>query len=216
MSTRQRRYLPGLITTLVLFIGGLTGWQVTLGFEAFTWERYRRLQVERQPQAMPDLPLQTHRGDRWRLSDSSGKLRLINFIYTRCPTLCRTSGSIYARLVDALEQRGWGDRVQLISISLQPEYDTPDRLRAFRQRYRQRDDGLWLTARARQRDEHRRLLEAYGVVSIADPWGGIQHNDALHLVDASGTLVRILDNDIEILLNELQPRVREHAALASN
>lgn len=214
MSARLTPYLPGLIATLVLIIGGLVGWQLTLGFKAYTWESYRRLQVEHQPQAVPDIPLQTHRGERWHLSDSAGKLRLVNFIYTRCPTLCRTSGSIYARLVDAIEQRGWDDRIQLISISLQPMYDNPVRLRAFRQRYQQRDNDLWLTTRATNRRDHRQLLKAYGVVSIPDPWGGIQHNDALHLIDTSGRLVRILDNDLDRLLNKLAPCVQERVALA--
>lgn len=214
MSTRHSRMLPAFTATLVLLVGGWIGWQVTLGFKAFTWESYRRLQVEREPQSVPAVPLQTHRGERWQLSAGAGKLRLVNFIYTRCPTLCRTSGSIYARLVDAIEQRGWDDRVQLISISLQPMYDNPARLRAFRQRYQRRDNDLWLTTRATDRHDHRRLLKAYGVVSIPDPWGGIQHNDALHLIDASGRLVRILDNDLDRLLNELAPRVQERVALA--
>lgn len=210
------RALPPLAALGVAATGLLIAWQVTLGFQAFTWESHRRLQVERQPRTIPDVPLQTHNGEVWRWSDSRGKLQLVNFIYTRCPTLCRTSGSIYARLVAAIEQRGWADRVQLISISLQPEYDSPARLRDFRQRYRRRDNGVWLTARARNRHDHRRLLDTYGVVSIVDPWGGIQHNDALHLVNASGMLVRIVDNNIDRLLNELAPRVRKHVALADN
>jgi len=212
----MRGALPPLAAMGVAATGLLIAWQVTLGFQAFTWESHRRLQVERQPRAVPDVLLQTHNGETWRLSDSQGKLQLVNFIYTRCPTLCRTSGSIYARLVDAIEHRGWGDRVQLISITLQPEYDTPTRLRDFRQRYHNRDSGLWLTARARNHHDHQRLLDTYSVVSITDPWGGIQHNDALHLVDASGALVRILDNDIDRLLNVLAPRVRGHVTLASD
>lgn len=214
MSARYARSLPALSAALVLIVGGLIGWQVTLGFQAFTWESYRRLQVEQEPQSLPDVTLQTHRGEPWQLSDSAGRLQLVNFIYTRCATVCRTSGSLYARLVEAIEQRGWEDRIQLISISLQPEYDTPARLRAFRQRYRQHDNGLWLTARARNRHDHRRLLDACGVVSIPDPWGGIQHNDALHLVDASGSLVRILDTDIERLLKQLETRFGKHATRA--
>ncbi|MDY6980234.1 MAG: SCO family protein [Pseudomonadota bacterium] len=214
MNTRLARTLPTVTAMLVLLVGGWIGWQVTLGFKAFTWESYRRLQVEREPRAVPDIPLQTHQGEHWQLSAAAGKLRLVNFIYTRCPTLCRTSGSFYARLVDAIEQRGWDDRIQLISISLQPMYDNPVRLRAFRQRYQQRDNDLWLTTRATNRRDHRQLLKAYGVVSIPDPWGGIQHNDALHLIDTSGRLVRILDNDLDRLLNKLAPRVQERVALA--
>lgn len=212
----MRRALPLLTALGVAVSGALIGWQLTHGFQAFTWESYRRIEVAQAPRNIPDVPLQTHTGQPWRLAESAGRLRLINFIYTRCPTLCRTSGSRYARLLQAIEQRGWDDRLQLISLSLQPGYDTPPRLRDYRQRYHAADDGLWLTARTRREADQRRLLDSYGVVSIPDPWGGIQHNDAIHVVDAAGNLIRILDaTGVKSILAQLETLVENHVALAS-
>lgn len=215
MSAALPRVLPSLTAALVAATGLLIGWQVTLGFQAFTWESYRRIQVERLPPAVPDIPLQAHTGEPLRLSTSRGRLRLVNFFYSRCPTLCRYSGTVYARLLQTIQQRGWADRVQLISLTLEPGHDAPARLEEYRQRYRPANGGPWITARSRSTGDQQRLLETFGVVSIPDEWGGIQHNAAIHVVDGDGRLIRIFDDtDFERVLAQITPLVERHAALA--
>lgn len=211
----MRGALPPLAALGVAATGLLIAWQVTLGFQAFTWESYRRIEVDRTPVALPEVELQTHTGERLPLPVSDGRLQLINFFYSRCQTLCRYSGTVYARLLQTIEQRGWQDRIQLISLSLEPDYDTPARLQEYRQRYRPANDAPWVIARSRSAADQQRLLETFGVVSIPDPWGGIQHNAAIHLVDREGRLVRILDDtDFEQLLARISPLVEQHVALA--
>jgi cytochrome oxidase Cu insertion factor (SCO1/SenC/PrrC family) len=48
-------------------------------------------------------------------------------------------------------------------------------------------------ARVLDGSQQRRLLSAFGVVSLPDGLGGIKHNAAAHIVDARGRLVAILD-----------------------
>ncbi|MFP4611048.1 MAG: SCO family protein [Thiohalophilus sp.] len=211
----MRAALPPLAALGVAATGLLIAWQVTLGFQAFTWESYRRIAVARTPVAVPDVTLQTHTGKRMSLPAADGRLQLVNFFYSRCQTLCRYSGTVYARLLQTIEQRGWQDRIRLISLSLEPDYDAPARLRDYRQRYRPANDVSWITARSRSDADQQRLLEAFGVVSIPDPWGGIQHNAAIHLVDRDGRLIRIIDDtDFEHVLAQITPLLEQHVASA--
>lgn len=76
------------------------------------------------------------------LKDASGKpvaLRnvlaadeplMLNFIFTSCTTVCPVMSGIFSQVQTRL-----GKSVHLVSISIDPEYDTPDRLRAYGKRF---------------------------------------------------------------------------------
>ena len=72
------------------------------------------------------------------------KLVLINSIFTTCPATCPIQTAVFAQV-----QRMLGDRVgqdvQMISLTLEPEIDTPERLREFAERYKVGPGWLFLT-----------------------------------------------------------------------
>jgi protein SCO1 len=59
-----------------------------------------------------------------------GKTAVINFIFTRCERLCPAQGSLFAQLRKRL-----GEQVTLISVSLDPALDTPERLKAWQEKF---------------------------------------------------------------------------------
>jgi protein SCO1 len=62
-----------------------------------------------------------------------GRAVVLDFIYTTCSSVCPLSSQIFSQL-----QRKLGEqttRVHLVSISIDPEEDTPSRLRAYAQRF---------------------------------------------------------------------------------
>lgn len=200
--------LPMLVSVLVLILGLTLCWHATLGFQAFTWESYRQLQVTRHPVPMPAVHLQDQNGRVFTPHELNGSVLLINFIYTRCTTLCTYSGTVYARLLAAINSNGRKGRVRLLSISLDPGYDTPPRLRAYIDRYRQQPDANWLVARPLNAQAGKQLLARFGVVSIPDGFGGIKHNAAVHLVDQTGQLVRIMgENDYGRILQTVDQQL---------
>jgi protein SCO1/2 len=79
----------------------------------------------------------------WQLTDQAGRpfgsaqLRghawVANFMFTSCPTICPTLTRHMARV----QQRtaSLGDRFQLVSISVDPAVDTPQRLSEYGHRY---------------------------------------------------------------------------------
>jgi protein SCO1/2 len=62
-----------------------------------------------------------------------GRPVVINFIYTSCTTICPLSSEIFEEFQEALGSARAS--VHLVSISIDPEQDTPARLRAYAAQY---------------------------------------------------------------------------------
>jgi protein SCO1/2 len=164
-------------------------WTETDGLRAFTTESARRLKVANAPIIVPPTHLELETGETIKFADLLGSIVLVDFIYTQCPTVCVALGTNFARLQDALRRGGRND-VRLLSISFDPEHDTPEALRAYGEAYGA-DMRLWSLARVHDGAELKRLLTIFGIVVIQDELGGFTHNTAIHLVDRNGRLARI-------------------------
>lgn len=70
---------------------------------------------------------------------------VVNFIYTSCRTLCPISSAIFARLQELLHQKLPMNNARLISISLDPVYDSPSRLKAYAEQYAAGSQWYWIT-----------------------------------------------------------------------
>src|SRR5437660_10899123 len=84
---------------------------------------------------LPVITLVRDDGKRVSLPDelNDGRPVVLNFIYTTCSGICPLASHTFSQL-----QRKLGadrDRVHLVSISIDPEEDTPARLREYAQRY---------------------------------------------------------------------------------
>lgn len=184
-----------LVSLALLLAGGAALSAATDRFQAFTTETARRLAVRRHPIQIPSVALQLQSGSRISLADLRGKWLLVDFIYTRCPSYCVALGGEFAQLQDTLERPLTQGKVQLLSISFDPAHDTPAQLNAYMQRSRDRGQG-WIAARPIEPQGLVQLKQAFGITVIADPAsGGYTHNAAIHLVDPSGRLVQIFDED---------------------
>lgn len=64
---------------------------------------------------------------------NDGRPVILNFIYTTCTTVCPVTSHTFAQLQEMLgEER---NNVHMISISIDPEQDTPERLAAYARKY---------------------------------------------------------------------------------
>jgi protein SCO1/2 len=64
---------------------------------------------------------------------NDGRPVVMNFIFTTCTSICPLLSQTLARLQDALGSER--DQVHIVSISIDPEEDTPARLAAYAKRY---------------------------------------------------------------------------------
>jgi len=214
-SHRLARWRTALAACLVSAAGLAIAYAATDGFTAFTLESARRLAATRAPVPVPNLALDMADGGRSRLGALPGRVLLVDFIYTDCPTLCTTLGSVYARLqVQLLPEIASGE-VRLLSISFDPARDGPRELRAYRARFT-RDPAGWMLGRPAEAGDLSRWLDAFGVVVIPDGLGGYVHNAAVHVVGEDRRVRAILDledsDHIVVAVRTALGRNPEHVA----
>jgi protein SCO1 len=92
--------------------------------------------------AVPDVPLINQDGKALHLRQFKGQAVLLTFIYTRCPlpTFCPLISSEFAAIHKELKTNPDDvKRTHLISVSLDPAYDTPPVLRKYGLAYLQDD-----------------------------------------------------------------------------
>ncbi|HEX4603572.1 MAG TPA: SCO family protein [Candidatus Angelobacter sp.] len=95
--------------------------------------------ADRAPAKIPDIKVMDQDGKpRHFYSDLvRGKVVVINFIYTTCTTICPPLGATFGKLQKNLGER-LGKDVFLISVSVDPATDTPERLRAWGAQFKAR------------------------------------------------------------------------------
>jgi protein SCO1/2 len=96
----------------------------------------------------PNLPLITQEGRAVRLYSDliEGKTVVFHFMYTTCTGSCPLTTANLARVRDLLGARVGRD-LFLYSVSVDPSYDTPERLRAYAQRFGATPGWRFLTGR---------------------------------------------------------------------
>ncbi len=150
-----------------------------------TLERVEAHSHQQQPLAIPDTVLTDQDGREVRFFSDLVRNRLvaINFIFTTCTTICPPMGANYARLQKLTDDRS-GPTIDLISISVDPVTDTPQRLKAWRQKLGGRDGWTLLTGPKADVDNLLKDLKVF----TADRW---DHSPTVLIGDQStGTWTR--------------------------
>lgn len=139
---------------------------------------------------MPDYPFVTEEGQPLRLSALKGKAIGLTFIFTRCPfpTFCPRMTSNFEKIAAELSKPGSPTNWHLLSISFDPEYDTPKRLKDYAARYK-RDASKWnfVTGEMIEIDA---ITEQFGL-AFATRNGTIDHNLRSVVIDANGKIQQI-------------------------
>lgn len=187
-----------LSASLALAGYGSAAW-LTHDFQVWTAEGARRLEVALEPVATPAVRIDGPGIDAQSLVQllaDGQSVTLVDFVYTRCQTVCLALGSVYQQMQASLEAArkvdARADQVKLLSISFDGQYDSPQVLRNYAQRLGA-DPRVWRFARVPDARDNQRLLAAFQVVVVPDGRGDFEHNAALLVVDRRGRLVRIFD-----------------------
>jgi protein SCO1/2 len=89
---------------------------------------------------VPDFALIERSGRQITRDDLLGKVWIADFIFTRCVAECPLISGRMARLQELFAA---DDDVCLVSITVDPEYDTPEVLRAYAERFGARPQRWW-------------------------------------------------------------------------
>ncbi|HYI12329.1 MAG TPA: SCO family protein [Thermoanaerobaculia bacterium] len=114
---------------------------------------------------VPDVEVQTQAGESLHFYRDlvQGKVVAMNFVFTSCTTVCPTMGATFARVQKMLGERG--SEVALISVSIDPANDTPERLAAWSQRLGGKPGWTLVTG---NRTDINEILKSLGLFT-ADP-----------------------------------------------
>lgn len=140
---------------------------------------------------VPDFAMTTQEGDPLRLSDLRGKVVVLTFVYTRCPLpeFCPLMDRKFAELADRTGRSAErAERVRLLSVSFDPEHDTPAVLAEHAARVGA-EPPLWTYAVA-DHDELEKVVGPLGL--LYGPTGrDISHTLSTALIAPDGTLARL-------------------------
>lgn len=142
----------------------------------------------------PETALTDHTGRPLRLPDWRGSAVAVTFIYTRCPLpqFCPLLDRRFAEVQRlAAADPALAGRVRLLSVSFDPDADTPQVLAAHAAKLGA-NSGVWRFATA-PRDEVDRFAIRFGVNVIREGDGTITHNMRTAVVGPNGRIARLLD-----------------------
>ena len=197
-----------LATCIVCAMGAIAVYDQTDGYTVVTTESARRADILHQPRTLPDADLTGVWGDAGSLRENllnDGRLAIVDFIYTRCISLCMAMATEFQQLQQAILERGLEARVRLLSLSFDP-MDTPQRLATYGKRMHA-EPGVWEFATLSDKASRDAVMESFGIVVVPASGDQYVHNAAYHVVSGSGTLMRIIDiGDIAALLDYAERR----------
>ena len=172
------KYMVSIVVLFLLMLGGCQNGDVEDSFP---------MKVE-----VGDLSAVDQNGQKTSLSElNQGKILVADFIFTNCDTVCLPMTANMSKLQQKLAEAGLEDEVQLVSISVDPEHDTPDVLKEYSSRY-EFDDGNWSFLTGYSRDE----IESYANVSFKTPAAQVEgsnqfvHGTSFYLLSENGVLLK--------------------------
>ena len=145
-------------------------------------------------QQVPDFDLIDQNGHPFRLKDWRGKAVVLTFIYTRCPlpNYCPLMSRNFASLQERFAKDCPG-KVQLLSISFDPQYDTPALLKQYASVF-QKDDKDWTFATG-SAEQVNHVTGLFGL--IREPSNGfINHDLRTALISPDGRLVHVWRSNV--------------------
>ncbi|MFI5345594.1 MAG: SCO family protein [Elusimicrobiota bacterium] len=120
------------------------------------------------------------------LGDMLGKVWVVDFIYTHCSGPCPLLTERLSKLAESLPPQ-----IGLLTVSVDPEGDTPERLRAYAKSYGA-DPRRWVFLRGTGRQTYELLYAGFRLPMSADakaaPDARVMHSTRFVLVDKNGAI----------------------------
>lgn len=186
----QKRQFIAIIVILIFGIGLF--YVGTDGFSAFTAETARTNDLLEEKPKLPEVTLEDSLGEKYGFSEFEGKYMLMTFIYTACSTVCPQLEMNAKEIYDQIPEEYIGDDIMFLSVSFDPERDTPEILNNYRENIGG-DGETWRMARIQDEQQLEDTLDEFDIIVIPDGDGDYAHNVAFYLVDREGYLLDIMD-----------------------
>lgn len=148
----------------------------------------------------PDLAFENQDGKKLKLSELRGRPVLLTFIYTRCPLpdYCIRMSDNFGQISRQLKTKDPGvyDKLQMLSLSIDPEFDTPPVLKSYGKSFAGTVDPTfshWQFGSATPKDT--REFANYFGLSYDKEQDQIVHSLRTALLDPSGKIVAVYNGN---------------------
>jgi len=133
----------------------------------------------------PSFALISQDGAPVTLAALRGKIVAVSFIYTECPDICPL---LTQKMVQVQDELGadFGKKIAFVSITLNPQHDTPEVLKDYAQFWGAKLAGWsFLTGSP---EAVRDITHRYGVFVAKNEDGSVDHTQLTSIVDAEGAM----------------------------
>lgn len=178
MTTRRYLLVMSVLTLVML----MTGTSILLSQRAQA--RPEPLEGEKMLPVLGhvgDFELIASSGESFPIGKMAGKIWVADFIFTSCAGICPVMSGAMADLQRSFEA---DDRVQFVSISVDPETDTPEVLTEYGARYGAKP-GTWHFLTGDASEIHSIATQNFKIGSLDDL---LIHSSRFVLVDATGAI----------------------------
>jgi len=113
------------------------------------------------PYSAPDVQVLDQHGERQQFQDlmKSDNPLVLNFIFTSCTTICPVLSATFSQAQDDLQ--GQPLPPTMVSISVDPDYDTPERLHSYAESFRAGPNWMFLTGGKNEMLAIQKSFDAY-------------------------------------------------------
>ncbi|QRG68118.1 SCO family protein [Brevibacillus choshinensis] len=194
----QRHWFTVLSGVLILAIVGVFG--------------YNYMTKEQIPvmKALNDFSLDNTNGSTYTFSEGKGKVRLVEFMFTNCPDICPATTYNMSKLQDQLKEKGlFGDKVEFVSITFDPDFDTPEVLQAYAEKFKADRSGWKFLRGDAQAIE--KVTKDFGIAVMKQPDGSFAHTARMFLVDEDGNMRRAYGMAAEMDMEQMMKEMEELA-----
>ncbi|EJF08634.1 MULTISPECIES: SCO family protein [Pontibacter] len=161
---------------------------------------------------VPAFQLTSQQGQAISQKDLDGHIYVADFFFATCPDICKAMSSQMVRVQEAFQDE---EQVKLVSFTVNPEYDTPEVLREYGERYGA-DPGKWYFLTG-DRDKIYTLAQKgfYLPVMKVEGQQDFIHSEKFMLVDKDRYVRGIYDGtdkeDVDRLIIEIKVLLDEYS-----
>jgi protein SCO1/2 len=135
---------------------------------------------------IPEFSFTDQNGQSVGRAQMQGKITIVDFFFTSCPSICPVMSKEMERVDDMFREK---PMVQIMSISIDPEYDTPEILKAYAEEHNA-TSGKWHFLSG-PKEETYRLAKCGFIIPTVDGNGvpdDFVHTDKFMLIDELGRI----------------------------
>ena len=140
-------------------------------------------------QPVQSFTYQNQEGRQVTNNNYANKVWITEFFFSTCPTICPIMTVQMTKLFEEVNTMDKKDQVQFLSFSIDPEKDTPETLKNYKNLYCKNCEN-WDFLTGDEKFTHRLGIESFKIFAgrEEEAEGGFAHSGAFSLVDTKGFL----------------------------